>query len=54
MKSRWLVMFGMTNPALAFAAIERAIGFAKKGIFEFSIRSKISFIRSGGMAEPSA
>jgi len=42
------------NELLTRLAMARATGLAKKGIGAFSMRSKTSFINSGGIAEPSA
>ena len=54
MKSSCRFRFGSTKPASTLAEIPRAIGFAKNGIGDEAMRSKISFISSGGIAEPSA
>ena len=47
-------MFGSMKPALTLPAMPLAIGLTKNGIGAVSRRSKISFITSGSMAEPSA
>ena len=53
-QSRWRVICGSMKPAFTLRAMARATGLTKNGIGPRSSRSKTSFIRSGGIAEPSA
>ena len=54
MKSNCRFRLGSTTVAIPLAEIARAIGLAKNGIGAVAMRSKTSFISSGGIAEPSA
>ena len=54
MWSRWRFRFGSTIAVFTLREMPRAIGLAKNGIGEVSIRSNTSFSSSGGIAEPSA
>jgi hypothetical protein len=54
MWSRWRLRFGSTIAVLTLREMPRAIGLAKKGIGDVSIRSNTSFISRGDIAEPSA